>query len=613
MYNGLLCKETVDNRKIAKILASTSSNPGVYQFFDKQGALIYVGKAKNLKKRVSSYFIRNEYENNKVKILVSKVTNIKFIEVDSESDALLLENNLIKKYQPRYNILLKDDKTFPWICIKKEHFPRIFITRKCIADGSEYFGPYTSVVMVKTLLSLVKELYPLRSCNYDLSNDKISTNSYKPCLEFHVGNCKAPCIGNQLHNDYMSDIQSVKKVLKGDISEVISYLSNFMQDYSKKLDFEHANIIKSKIEILKNYRSKSTIVSSSINNVDVFSIVEDKKFLIVNYLRIAKGAIIQVHSLSITKKLSETREEVLSTAIVDIRQKMFSNSREILVSILPDMVINDIKYTIPKKGDKLKLIQLSERNARLFLNEIRNLNSLREKKIQSSRTNLLSTMKKELRLKSEPSIIECFDNSNLQGSNPVASCVVFSNGKPMKNEYRHYNIKSVQGIDDYASMREVISRRYRRIIDEKKRLPDLIVIDGGKGQINAAVEILKTLEIIDKISVIGIAKRLEEIYYPNDPLPLYLNKDSLSLKVIQNIRNEAHRFGINFHRKKRSKSFESSYLDEIHGIGKNTKVLLYQHFKSLHAILEADEVELVKLIGISKTKKILERFKVSKS
>jgi excinuclease ABC subunit C len=602
----------INRKKIAKILSSTPCSPGVYQFFDISGELIYIGKAKNLKKRVSSYFNRNEYENGKIKALVSKINEIKFIEVDTESDALLLENNFIKKYQPRYNILLKDDKTFPWICIKNECFPRIFYTRNCIVNGSDYFGPYTSVVMVKTILSLIKELYPLRSCNYDLSMEKISINSYKPCLEFHVGNCKAPCVGKQSNEDYMNDIGNVKNLLKGDISTVISYLKARMQEYSKKLDFEEADIIKSKIEILKNYQSKSTIVNSSINNVDVFSIVEDNKLIIVNYLRIAKGSIIQVHSVSIMKKLNESLAEILSTAIIDIRQKMFSNSKEIIVSILPEMTFGDIKYTIPKRGDKYKLIQLSERNARLFLNEIRNLDELREKKIQTSRTNLLSTMKKELRLKSEPSIIECFDNSNLQGSNPVASCVVFSNGKPLKREYRHYNIKSVQGIDDYASMREVIYRRYRRILDEKKKLPDLIVVDGGKGQLNAAVEIFKALKIYDKISVIGIAKRLEEIYYPNDSMPLYLNKDSLSLKVIQNIRNEAHRFGIEFHRQKRSKSIENSYLDEIYGIGKKTKLLLYQYFKSLNDIIEADEIELTKLIGKSKAKKILGWSKVNK-
>jgi excinuclease ABC subunit C len=598
--------------KLLDIIKQLPNDPGVYQYFNDDGIIIYIGKAKNLRKRVSSYFNRDVYENNKLRVLVNKIRDIRYIVVDSESDALLLENNLIKKYQPRYNILLKDDKTFPWICIKKERFSRVFYTRNYINDGSEYFGPYTSVVMVKTLLSLVRKLYPLRNCSLDLSEEKIKAKKYRTCLEFHLGNCKAPCIDLQSELDYLANIKSIKEILKGNITDIFHYLNDLMKKYALEMDFENANLIKNRIDIITNYQSKSTVVNSSINNVDVFSFIEDDDNVCVNYLRVVSGAIIQVHSIEIKKKLDEKPEDLLTIAITDIRQKMLSNSKEIIVPFMPDIVLPTLKYTIPKQGDKLKLLELSERNARIFLTEKLKIAALKTEGYKNRSLIVLERIQSDLRLTKLPCHIECFDNSNIQGTNPVAACVVFKNGKPAVSEYRHFNVKTVVGADDFATMREIVFRRYKRMIDENAALPDLIVVDGGKGQLSAAVDSLRELDMMGKVAIIGIAKRLEEIFKPGDPVPLYIDKNSSSLKVIQHIRNEAHRFGINFHRLKRSESMTNSELDQIVGIGDKTKEDLLKNFKSLENIRNANLDQIIEIIGNSKAQKVFAYFKTQK-
>ena len=594
--------------KFSSIISELPHNPGIYQYFNSEGTIIYIGKAKDLRKRVSSYFNRDNYDNAKVRILVSKICEIKYMVVDTESDALLLENNLIKKYKPRYNILLKDDKTFPWLCIKKERFPRVVYTRNFISDGSEYFGPYTSLVMVKTLLGLVKTLYPLRTCNLDLAKDKILNKKYKPCLEYHVGNCKAPCINLQTEQDYISNISTIREILKGNIRGILEYLEGLMKNYAKDLDFENANLLKEKIEIINRYQSKSTIVNQSINNVDVYSVFESNDSVCVNFLRVASGAIIQVHSVEIKNRLDESLDELLSIAIIDIRQKMFSNSKEIIVPFMPDMKIEGVSYHIPKQGDKLKLLELSERNAKFFALERQKSSTVVAKSYRDKKENLLIKMKNELRLNSSPVHIECFDNSNIQGTNPVAACVVFKNGVPSKKDYRHFNVKTVIGPDDFATMREITFRRYRRLLDENEPLPDLIVIDGGKGQLGAALESLRSLEIDTKVEVIGIAKKLEEIFRPGDPVPLYIDKNSSTLKVIQHLRNEAHRFGIEFHRLKRSKNFVVSELDGIDGIGEKLRTKLYKRFKTIDEMKTASLEELKKVLGEKMALKLIEHF-----
>jgi excinuclease ABC subunit C len=597
-----------NNEKLKLLISNFPSNPGVYQFMDEKKEIIYIGKAKNLRKRVISYFFTEHNRNNKIKVLIKKTRDIKFILVNSESDALLLENNLIKKYQPKYNILLKDDKTFPWICIINERFPRILYTRNYVNDGSEYFGPYTSVVMIKTILALIKKLYPLRNCRLDLSENKIKQNKYKACLEYHVGNCKAPCIDAQSNYEYMSNIEQIKKIFKGRISDLQSYLQKLMKEYSYKMDFENAQIVKEKIDLIKRYNSKSTIVNARIDNVDVFGIIEKDDNIGTNYLNVKNGAIIQVYSIFVKKKLDEKLNELLSIIILEIRQKLKSDAKEIITSIMPDIVIGGIKYTVPKKGDKLKLLELSLRNVDIFLDERLKQSFEKSKKFKLIKNNVLEKLKRDLRLSKLPLIIECFDNSNLQGTNAVASCVVFRNGVPSKKDYRHFNIKTVIGPNDFASMQEVVYRRYKRILDEKSSLPDLIIIDGGIGQLNSARKSLEVLGIVDKVSVIGLAKKLEEIFCPNDPLPLYIDKNSTSLKLIQNIRNEAHRFGINFHKTKRSITVNNSILDEIENIGSRTKEKLFQKFKSVENIKNINEAELVEVVGKSKARKIKSYF-----
>ena len=592
---------------INNILKTLPDNPGVYQFFNNKNEIIYVGKAKNLRKRISSYFNKTRHESNKIKVLVSKIEDIKHIIVDSESDALLLENNLIKKIQPRYNVLLKDDKTFPWICIKNERFSRVFSTRKIIHDGSEYFGPYTSAGMVRTLLELIHQLYNLRNCNYNLSEENIRNRKFKVCLEYHIGNCKGPCEDLQTEEDYNQTIVQIREIINGNLQNVLNYLKEMMKRYATDYRFEEAEMIKNKIEILEKFKSKSTIVNQKIHNVDVFSIVDKEKYAAVNYLKVVQGAIIQSHTVELVKKLDETNEDLLTYAIIDIRERFKSNSKEIIIPFKINEKLADVSLFIPKKGDKRHLLDLSERNARIYCLEKQKKNELIQVKKDDNR--VLERLKADLKLKSLPVHIECFDNSNIQGTNPVASCVVFKNGIPSKKDYRHFNIKTVTGPDDFASMEEIVFRRYIRLISENKTLPQLIIIDGGKGQLNAAIKSLKKLSIEKKVAIIGIAKKLEEIYFPGDPYPLYIDKRSESLKLIQQLRNEAHRFGITFHRDKRSKSMLDSELNHIKGVGEKTITLLLSHFESVEEIKLAKREILEKLIGKQKTATILEYFK----
>lgn len=581
-------------------LKTLPQQPGVYQFYDKNDKILYVGKAINLKKRVASYFSKN-HDNAKTKILVSKIKDIKHIVVETETDALLLENNLIKKYQPRYNIMLKDDKTYPWICIKKEHFPRVFLTRNVIKDGSEYHGPYASVRTANALLDVIKELFPLRTCTFDLSDKNIKQKKYKLCLDYHIGKCLGPCEALQTEADYNQSIAEIKNIIKGNFKEALLKFEKLMHQYAVDLKFEEAQLIKEKIKLLGNYQSKSTIVSPTINNVDVFSIVSDNSFGYVNFLKIANGSIIQSHTTEIKKKLDESDKELLEFAIIAIRDKFHSQSKELYVPFKVDL-INDLKITIPKIGDKKHIIELSQKNAQYYRFE--HLKQLKIVDPERHSNRILKQLQQDLRLKEIPIHIECFDNSNLQGTNPVASCVVFKNTKPAKNEYRHFHIKTVEGPDDFASMEEVVFRRYKRMIDESLTLPNLIIVDGGKGQLSSAVKSLELLGIYDKVAIIGIAKRLEEIYYPKDSVPLYLDKKSESLKIIQHLRNEAHRFGLTFHRKVRSKNAIQNELEQIAGIGKETSDSLLKKFKSIKRLKMLSLETLAEEIGISKAKKI---------
>jgi len=591
--------------KIKELVAALPNKPGVYQYFNSDGIIIYVGKAKDLKKRVSSYFVKN-HEYGKTRILVKKICDIKHIVVDTEQDALLLENNLIKKYQPRYNALLKDDKTFPWICVKSEYFPRIFSTRNFVRDGSTYFGPYTSTRTLKVVLDFIKQIYPLRTCNLNLSPQQIAEGKYKVCLEYHIGNCLGPCIGKQAEDNYIQNIQEIKDILKGNISHLIKVIKEKMQQLASELKFEEAQAVKEKLSHLENYQSKSTIVSPTIHNVDVFSYIDDEKSAYVNFLKVVNGAIIQVHTVEIKKNTEEEKESLLLMAIADIRQKMQSMSREIIVPFSLDYELENVQFLVPQRGDKKKLLDLSMRNAFYYKRE--KLKQQTNRTPQARVDRLMETMQKDLRLTQQPIHIEGFDNSNIQGTNPVASCVVFKNGKPSKRDYRHFNIKTVTGANDFASMEEIIYRRYSRLLNENESLPQLIVIDGGKGQLGAAVNSLQKLNLIGKVAVIGIAKRLEEIYFPGDSVPIYLDKNSESLKIIQHIRNESHRFGVAFHRQKRSGNFIKSELENIQGIGPKTIEELMKEFKSVEKIKTLPANELDKVVGAAKAKLIHEYF-----
>ncbi len=591
-------------------IQSLPDNPGVYQYYDKEDKILYVGKAKNLKKRVASYF-NKIHDTSRTNVLVKKIVTIKHIVVPTETDALLLENNLIKTLQPRYNVLLRDDKTYPWICIKKEPFSRIFPTRKMVKDGSEYFGPYTSFKTVGVILDLIKELYPLRTCNYDLSPPNLpkgeEKGKFKVCLEYHIGNCLGPCEGYESLENYQNQINAIREILKGNFKESMKDFKRVMTDLAVNMHFEEAQKIKEKIIVLENYQSRSTIINPKISNIDVFSIVSDEGAAFVNFLQINHGSIIRSHTMEIKKKLDETDQELLELAIIELRERFQLLSRELIVPFEVEVGEN-LKITIPQLGDKKQILDLSIRNAKFF--RIEQLKQLQIVDPERHVNRIMAQMQKDLRLTVEPRHIECFDNSNIQGTNPVAACVVFKDGKPSKKDYRHFNIKTVEGPNDFASMEEVVYRRYKRLLDENQQLPNLIIIDGGKGQLSSALKIMDELDLRGKIAIIGIAKRLEELFYPGDSVPLYLDKKSETLKVIQQLRNEAHRFGITFHRDKRSKASLVSSMDNIPGIGEKTMESLIKHFKSVKRLKLASEKDIETVVGLSRAKKIIEFYKV---
>lgn len=600
---------TKTSENIKLIIRSLPNKPGVYQYFDSSEEIIYVGKAKNLKKRVSSYFTKN-HQQGKLRLLVKKIEDIKFIVTESEYDALLLENNLIKKYQPRYNIQLKDDKSFPWICIKKEAFPRIYTTRHLTDKKSEYFGPYASVRMMKTLLGIIRQLYPIRTCRLNLKPSIIEKKNYKVCLEYHLGNCKAPCVGKQSEEEYDLIIEQARKLIKGNIHGLITDLKQLMLGFAEEMKFEKAQSIKEQIKLLENYKSKSTIVNPKINNVDVLSLVKDENIAYVNYLKVISGAIVQAHTIEIRNKLDETSHDILLFALMDFRKRFNSDSKEVILPFALDVDLKDIEIIVPQRGDKKQLLDLSYRNAKHFKMELQKQRDLTDPDRHKKR--ILAKMKVDLRMSKEPKVIECFDNSNFQGDYPVAAMVQFVDVKPHKKEYRHYNIKTVEGANDYASMEEVIYRRYSRLQKEQKPLPDLIIVDGGKGQLSSAILSLKKLDLFGKIAIIGIAKKLEEIYYPNDSVPLYLDKTGETLKVIQYLRDEAHRFGITHHRNKREKGTLKTELTNIEGVGYDTSQKLLRKFKSVKKVKLASEKELNSVITKARAAIVFKHFNPEK-
>ena len=594
-------EKDLDNLNL--ILSALPEKPGCYQFFNDKAEIIYVGKAKNLKRRVASYF-KKDIPENKTKVLVKQIRDIKYLVVETEEEALLLENNLIKQYRPRYNVLLKDDKTYPYIIVKNEYFPRVFQTRNVIKDGSVYFGPYASVYTAKTMLQMIKSIYKLRTCKYPLSPDAIAQCKYKICLEYHIKQCNGPCIGMISPEKYNEQILEIREILKGNSSRITNHLLEQMRQLSEKLQFEEAQAVKNKYDVIENYRSRSTVVTSSLNNIDVFSFDENEKSAYINFLHIGNGAIVHVYTFEYKKILDEPKEELLGLGIVEMRKRFNSTAREIIVPFLPDTVLSEsIEYTIPQKRDKKKLLNLSIQNVKQY--KLDCLKRAEKFNPEQRTTRLLKTIQEDLHLPVLPMHIECFDNSNIQGTSAVAACVVFKKGKPSKADYRHFYIKTVVGANDFASMEEIVTRRYTRLIEEEQPLPQLIVIDGGKGQLNMATGVLNKLGLLGKISIIGLAKRLEEIYYPNDPDPLMLSKTSETLRIIQHLRDEAHRFGINFHRNVRSKKQVVSVLDSIDGIGDKTKTVLLKKYKSIKKIKEAPENEVVTLIGMSKAKILL--------
>lgn len=579
------------------VLRSLPDRPGVYQFFDREGKLLYVGKAKNLKKRVSSYFNR-EHLAGRLTMLVRKTAEIRHIVVGTEFDALLLENNLIKEHQPRYNVMLKDDKTYPWICIKNEPFPRILPTRTVIRDGSKYFGPYASVKMMNTLLELIRQIYPLRTCSLKLTEQNIAAGKFNVCLEYHLGNCLGPCVGKQSPENYVESFEGIVEMIKGNFAGVLKELKEKMEGHAKVYEFEKAQAVKEKVVLLERYQAKSTIVNPKLGEMDVFSIVDGAEEAFVNYMKVAHGAVIQAYTIELKKKLDETLEELLAISVFDIRTRLESGSKEILVPFALDLELPGITITVPKIGDKKHLLLLSEKNARYYKLEKEKQMELVDPERKTNR--IMATMMNDLRMKEPPVHIECFDNSNFQGDEAVSAMVCFKNGKPDKNEYRHFNVKTVSGPDDFATMEEVIMRRYKRLLDENKPLPQLIVVDGGKGQLSAALKSLDALGLRGKITIIGIAKKLEEIYYPDDPLPLYIDKKSETLRIIQRLRDEAHRFGITHHRKKREKATIRTELTQIAGIGGETARKLLADFKSVKNIKTASPEELEKSVGKAK-------------
>jgi len=604
-----LCSVNTEQEKethLKNLISALPDNPGVYRFSNVEGIIIYVGKARNLKKRVSSYFNRDQYENRKTELMVRKITDIRYTVVDTELDALLLENNLIKKYQPRYNIRLKDDKSYPWICIRNERFPRVYSMRNPVKDGSQYFGPYANVKTMYTLLDLAARLYPLRNCNLNLSKENISAKKFKVCLEYQIGNCLGPCEALQSEENYMNSITQIKHIIKGNIRAVLEHLQKQMNDFSAKLEFEKAQEAKEKYELVERYRWKSTVVNSVTGMLDVFSIISDDTNGYVNFMRVVDGAIVQTHTLELNKRLDESDEELLAFAMGEIFELFGNEMKEVIVPFLPGIEFPGIEFIIPQRGDKKSLLELSLRNAKYFRQDKLRI----QEKINPERhtQRILEQMKKDLRMKELPAHIECFDNSNIQGAHPVAAMVVFKNAKPSKKDYRHFNIRTVEGPDDFASMEEVITRRYKHVLEENQPLPQLIIIDGGKGQLSSAVESLDKLGLRGKITIIGIAKKLEEIYFPGDSLPLYIDKKSETLKVIQHARNEAHRFGITHHRKRRSKATVKTELTEIKGISDITAKKLLKAFGSVKKLKEASEEEISKVIGKAKGKLVAEHF-----
>lgn len=592
--------------KLKSFIQILPHKPGVYKYFDKEGQIIYVGKAKDLKKRVSSYFTKQVFDNYKTKVLVSKIEKIDFTVVDTEMDALLLENSLIKEYQPRYNINLKDDKSYPFIKITKDRFPKVYAMRNPIKDGSEYFGPYSSPRVMHTVLELIKKIYPTRNCNLILNEKNISENKFKICLEYQIGNCKGPCEGLQTEAEYNENIKNIKYLLRGNLGEVKRHLKNEMQKSAEILQFELAQQYKERLELLEKYQARSSVVSHTVGNVEVFAICKEQNIYFVNYLRVANGLIITTRNLEYKQKLDEQENDILEIAIGEMRAIYGDEYKEIIVPFEPELKSDTIEFTIPKAGEKKKLLDLSLKNAVFFQ---------KEKMLQYEKLNpdvrvdrLMEVMKKDLRMLEQPRHIECFDNSNFQGTNAVSACVVFKNGKPSKSDYRHFNVQSVHGPNDFDTMKEVVGRRYTRLLEEKQTLPQLIVIDGGKGQLGAAVEVLKELDLYGKIAIIGIAKRLEEIYYPEDPLPLYIDKKSETLRIIQQIRDEAHRFGITHHRKKRDKNTLQTELTEIKGIGEETAFALLKHFKSIKKIKVAEFKELANIVGNAKAELVKKHY-----
>ncbi len=586
-------------------LKTLPSEPGVYRYYDKKGEILYVGKAKNLKNRVLSYFNKSQL-GYKTRMMVSKIVRLETTVVNSEYDALLLENNLIKEYQPFYNILLKDDKSYPWICIKKEPFPRVFLTRNVIKDGSEYYGPYAKVKQAKTLIEVIKNIYKLRTCSLNLAPEKIKEGKYKVCLEYHIKNCAGPCEGLETEEEYAQKLNAIRGIIKGEFKAAREYLEAEMYNYAAKLEFENAQQSKEKLQILENYQTHTTIVSSNINDVDVFGIISDEAAAYVNYFKIKNGSIIQSYTTEIKKMLDETDEEILEEALIEIRNKFNSTSTEIFLPFHLNIEIPHVKLIVPKLGDKKRIVELSEKNAMEY--RVEKLKQVQIVDPERHTNRIMAEMKKLLRLPEEPRHIEGFDNSNIQGTNPVSACVVFKDGKPSKADYRIFHVKTVEGPNDFATMEEVIYRRYSRLLDEGEPLPQLILIDGGKGQLSSAVKSLKLLGLYGKISIIGIAKRLEEIFFPEDPVPLYLDKKSETLKVLQRVRDESHRFGVKHHRTRRKNSTIKSELEEIPGVGEKTIQQLLSKLKSVKRIKEASLETLEEILGKSKAKAVWEHF-----
>ncbi|MCC8147137.1 MAG: excinuclease ABC subunit UvrC [Bacteroidales bacterium] len=596
---------SINNPNLSNILSAIPADPGVYMYLDENNVIIYVGKAKNLKKRVSSYFTKTQ-DNPKTRIMVRKIRKINYLVVESEEDAFLLENNLIKEHKPRYNVMLRDDKTYPWIVVRDEPFPRIHLTRQKFNDKSRYYGPYTSVLNVKYILRLITTLYPIRICSYHLTQENIEKGKFNVCLQYHIKKCLGPCVGLQTEKDYNDNVKCIEEILKGNSKEISKMLYEEMVQLASEMKFEEAEHVKERYNILENYHSKSIVASPSLNNIDVFSFEENEQSAYINYLHIANGAIVQGYTIEYKKRLDESKEDILALGIVELRYRFGSKAKEVIVPFLPALELNTINFVIPQRGDKKKLLELSEKNVRQY--KIDQLKQAEKLNPEQRSTRILKIMQTDLHLKELPVHIECFDNSNIQGTNPVSACVVFKKAKPSKRDYRHFNIKTVTGPDDFKSMYETVFRRYKRLMEEDQPMPQLIVIDGGKGQLHAATDALKDLGLYGIIPIVGIAKRLEEIYFPNDPIPLYLDKNSESLKLIQQLRDEAHRFGITFHRNKRSKQQVVSELDNIKGIGPVIKEKLLKKYKSIKRIREAPQSEIIDLIGKSKAALIEEYF-----